>query len=176
MKDTFRRLDLHFPIMTFKDFVTFFTLEDTQNLTSTFRNDLIFNAVYAIHSEFHDLMHSWDKLTHRSDFEDYLEKRLSRLVHLYNKYNHNSLISLPQTAQDIAFRSHAKGNSDPTKSALQVRYRYLQPHMDANLSNLSTQNEKAFNHTWTKHSVLAKIVSRQIHFLPLPVPPDTSAR
>ena len=155
--------------------MTFFTLSDSRNLNMTFRNDLVLNAIYAIHSEFHDLMHKWDKLS-ATEFEDYLDHRNANLVQRYNALNYKSLIALPHTAQDIVFRSHAKGNSDPTKSALQVRYRYLQPHLNVDLANLSPSMEHSFNCTWAKNSVLATIVSHKIHFQPLPTHSDAPAR
>ena len=175
VKDTFRRLDIHFPITNFNDFITFFALSDSHDLTASFRNNLVFNAIYAIHSEFHELMHKWDDLS-ASEFQDYLDQREANLIHRYNALNHKSLMSYPHTARDIAFRSHMKGNSDPTKSALQVRYRYLQPHLNVDLTSLSPSMERSFNLTWAKNSVLAKIVSRRIHFLPLPTPPDAPVR
>ena len=78
------------------------------------------------------------------------------------------LLTTPFIASSIALRSHSKGNSDPTKSALQAVYRYLQPHLSVNLDRLDPKLEDAFRLTWARRSVLAQIQSSKLLFLPLP--------
>ena len=60
------------------------------------------------------------------------------------------------------------GNVDLTKSALQVRFRYLQPKLHINLLALSEKDSASFKSTWAKSSVLACIESNRIRLLPLP--------
>ena len=78
------------------------------------------------------------------------------------------MISTPLQQSHLAFRSHMSGNSDLTKSALQVRYRYLQPRLHVNFLALKETEEKNFKLTWAKASLLAKIDANRIIFLPLP--------
>ena len=45
IRNLFSQLDITFPLNSFNDLITFFSLEDIKSLKSTFKNQLIFNLI-----------------------------------------------------------------------------------------------------------------------------------
>ena len=168
----FNQLNIPFPLTSFNDIVTFFTLDDIKNLHSTFRNQLILNGLYAIWAEYSHLTFEFTKF-HQMDapeLETYISLLVQRIVNRYNSLNHHSFLSLPYIHQDIAFRSHIKGNLDPTKAALQARFYQLKPFLNFNSFNITPAIRQAYLDTWCKHSILGSFQNNKVIFHPLPPP------
>ena len=62
----------------------------------------------------------------------YINHLTQRLINRRNTQNHHSFLSLPCIHQDIHFRSHIKGNLDPTRTALQARFYQLKRFLNFN--------------------------------------------
>ena len=130
----------------FNDIITFFSLDDIKSLTSTFKNQLIFNGVFAIWAEYSKLTFEFNQF-HQMDapeLDSYINNLTQQLLTRYNSLNHHSFLSMPYIHQDIAFRSHIKGNLDPTKSALQARFYQLKPFLNFNSSNITDTIRQAY--------------------------------
>ena len=108
----------------------------------------------------------------RDEYDDYLVNLTSKTIRSFNLLNRSSFLSLPYTAQMIAFRSHAHGNSDPTKNALRARYQQLQPFLGFNPYCIDDKAKTAFQHTWCRNSTLAYFDRETVVFCPplAPVP------
>ena len=119
-------------------------------------------------------MHKWDDLNY-DEYKTYHENRMNKIIIHYNALNKRSMSTTPFIVQNINFRKQATGNSDQTKSAIRVEYRYLQPRLEIDLSNLDDALESNFNLTWSRNSILAEIISHQILFLPLPASDPTNS-
>ena len=168
----FNQLNLPFPLTTFNDIITFFSLDDIKSLTSTFKNQLIFNGVFAIWAEYSKLTFEFNQF-HQMDapeLDSYINNLTQRLLTRYNSLNHHSFLSMPYIHQDIAFRSHIKGNLDPTKSALQARFYQLKPFLNFNSSNITDTIRQAYLDTWCKHSILGSFQHNKVIFHPLKPP------
>ena len=135
----FDQLSIPFPLSSFNDIVTFFSLNDVKSLQATFKNQLILNGLFAIWAEYSHLTWEFTKY-HQMDapeLETYINSLTQRIVNRYNSLNHRSFLSLPYIYQDIAFRSHTKGNLDPTKAALQARFYQLKPFLNFDPYNVT---------------------------------------
>ena len=161
IRNLFSKLDITFPLNSFNDLITFFSLEDIKSLKSTFKNQLIFNGIFSIWAEYTKLMHEFHTFNQMDalELDAYIDDLTPRLVNRYNTQNHHSFLSLPYIHQDIHFRSHIKGNPDLTKSALQARFYQLKPFLNFNPDIITPEIQNAYLTTWCKNSVLYRIFS-----------------
>ena len=102
--------------------------------------------------------------------DTYINNLTQRLVNGYNTQNYHSFLSLPYIHQDIHFRSHIKGNSDPTRTALQARFYQLKPFLNFNPDTISSDIQNAYLATWCKKSILGSFHQRKLIFRPLQTP------
>jgi len=173
IRDLFVKLDIPFPIHTFNDLITFFHIDDVKSLTNTFRNQLIFNAIYSIWVLYNGLIRNLPQMD-AQEYTSYVHSLTSKITHRYNSLNHHSFLCLPYISQTIAFRSHAQGNSDPTKNALQARYQQLQPYLAFDPTSIDNSIKHAYTNTWCKNFILAHFHTNMVVFCPLPAPPPSA--
>ena len=102
-----------------------------------------------------------------NELNEYMSNLIQRLLTRYNSYNYHSFLSLPYINQDISFRSHWKGNSDPTKSALQARFYQLKPFLNFDPNNVTSTIRQAYLDTWCRHSILGTFQQNKVIFHPL---------
>ena len=171
IRDLFVRLDIPFPIHAFNDLITFFNINDVKSLTNTFRNQLIFNAVYSIWIQYNTIMRTHTTMD-AHEFDSYVATLTSKTIDKYNSVNRHSFLSLPYISQSIAFRSHAQGNADPTRNALQARYQQLQPYLAFNPESIDESTKTAYTTTWCKQNILANFHTNKVVFCPLLAPPQ----
>ena len=65
---------------------------------------------------------------------------------------------------------HIKGNSDPTRTALQARFYQLKPFLNFNPDTISSDIQNAYLATWCKKSILGSFHQRKLIFRPLQTP------
>ena len=132
IRSTFVALGITFPIHSFNDIIVFFQQSDSCKLELIFRNELIFNAIYAIWCEYVDIMAKMDTLKDDcNEFNDYMEKtKTTFFLTKYDYLNYKCHLILPHhvRAAENKFISHAQQNPDaptPTQHALLQEFLFI---------------------------------------------------
>ena len=151
-------------INCFTDIHSFFAITNKSDITSLFRNDLIYNAIFTIWYNYNSLMRhiTNDTLTDH-ELQEWINTIQSQYIHKFNSLNHESYLLLPSYVRHIIYLR---------TGVTCTRERLAQPPTTIVIDTFTTEVNNAYTITWCKCDILGTFVLTKPVFKTLPTLPN----
>ena len=131
------------------------------DINTTIRDEMIYNALYAIYTENKEMMRII--MDEPDKFVDRTTTYTLHIVRAFHKYNRTSLTILPHHMRAIENKEAYDHGTDNTQGKhVLVRFQMLMPDLKYNMHALSNETLDIYANTWCKNNTYAKIEDRKI--------------